>query len=217
MWPSRRSNHVLAGLISTQPRCPPCCIQLHFATISYLRNLAILDQASPVHAVRTSSAKEPHPRLRALDACNHGRKLLHAPHTPTSSKLITAPTQLGRLFHITFDAVLISAFLAGVKRSTGLTYVSLLRLAWSRQTLPRPPTRPEFAVQDKLGKICTAVSPGSDPPETNLTTSPSLKSESISESPSIKKWVEGYLWVGETVLDQSVAIMGASGYFERKR
>nr|POF15542.1 uncharacterized protein CFP56_48737 [Quercus suber] len=74
---------------------------------------------------------------------------------------------LGRLFHITFDAVLISAFLAGVKRSTGLT--------------------------------------------------PSLKSESLTESPSIKKWVENYLWVGETVLDQSVAIMGASGYFERKR
>nr|POF15543.1 uncharacterized protein CFP56_48737 [Quercus suber] len=72
---------------------------------------------------------------------------------------------LGRLFHITFDAVLISAFLAGVKRSTGLT----------------------------------------------------LKSESLTESPSIKKWVENYLWVGETVLDQSVAIMGASGYFERKR
>jgi len=28
---------------------------------------------------------------------------------------------LGRLFHYTFDAVLLSAFLAGVKRSTGLT------------------------------------------------------------------------------------------------
>merc|ERR1711988_1992334 len=33
---------------------------------------------------------------------------------------------LGRLAHYTFDAVLVSAFLAGVKRSTGLTYVSLL-------------------------------------------------------------------------------------------
>jgi hypothetical protein len=28
---------------------------------------------------------------------------------------------LGRLAHFTFDAVLLSAFLAGVKRSTGLT------------------------------------------------------------------------------------------------
>lgn len=29
--------------------------------------------------------------------------------------------QLGRLAHYAFDAVLLSAFLAGVKRSTGLT------------------------------------------------------------------------------------------------
>jgi len=74
---------------------------------------------------------------------------------------------LGRLAHFTFDAVMISAFLAGVRRSTGLT--------------------------------------------------PSLKSDSLSESPSVKKWIENYLWVGETIMDQSVAIMGSSGYFERKR
>ncbi|EGP88348.1 uncharacterized protein MYCGRDRAFT_40412, partial [Zymoseptoria tritici IPO323] len=73
--------------------------------------------------------------------------------------------QLGRLAHYTFDAVLISAFLAGVKRSTGLT----------------------------------------------------LKPDQFSESPSIKKWVENYLWVGETIMDQSVALMGASSYFERRR
>lgn len=30
--------------------------------------------------------------------------------------------QLGRLTHYAFDAILISAFLAGIKRSTGLTY-----------------------------------------------------------------------------------------------
>lgn len=35
--------------------------------------------------------------------------------------------QLGRLAHYTFDAVLISAFLAGVKRSTGLTLVLQMR------------------------------------------------------------------------------------------
>lgn len=35
--------------------------------------------------------------------------------------------QLGRLTHYAFDAVLISAFLAGVRRSTGLTYVILFR------------------------------------------------------------------------------------------
>jgi hypothetical protein len=28
---------------------------------------------------------------------------------------------LGRLVHYTFDAIIVSAFLAGVKRSTGLT------------------------------------------------------------------------------------------------
>ncbi|KAK5110299.1 hypothetical protein LTR62_006152 [Meristemomyces frigidus] len=72
---------------------------------------------------------------------------------------------LGRLAHWTFDAVLISAFLAGVRRSTGLT----------------------------------------------------IKADSMTESPSVKKWVENYLWVGETIMDQSVAIMGSSGYFERKR
>ncbi|QIW97602.1 hypothetical protein AMS68_003120 [Peltaster fructicola] len=72
---------------------------------------------------------------------------------------------LGRLTHYAFDAVLFSAFLAGVRRSTGLT----------------------------------------------------LRSDSFSDSPSIKKWVESYLWVGETVMDQSVALMGSSSYFERKR
>lgn len=72
---------------------------------------------------------------------------------------------LGRLAHYTFDAVLVSAFLAGVKRSTGLT----------------------------------------------------LKPDTFSESPGVKKWIENYLWVGETIMDQSVAIMSSSGYFERKR
>ena len=52
---------------------------------------------------------------------------------------------------------------------------------------------------------------------TLTTASPSLKPETVSESPNIKKWVENYLWVGETIMDQSVALMGASGYFERKR
>ncbi|EMC94472.1 hypothetical protein BAUCODRAFT_149620 [Baudoinia panamericana UAMH 10762] len=74
---------------------------------------------------------------------------------------------LGRLAHWTFDAVLLSAFLAGVRRSTGLT--------------------------------------------------PSLKPDSLSESPGVKKWIENYLWVGESIMDQSVALMSSSGYFERKR
>lgn len=32
----------------------------------------------------------------------------------------------GKLFHLGLDALLISAFLAGVKRSTGLTFVKVL-------------------------------------------------------------------------------------------
>jgi hypothetical protein len=31
----------------------------------------------------------------------------------------------GKLFHLGMDALIISAFLAGVRRSTGLTYVSM--------------------------------------------------------------------------------------------
>ncbi|KAF2675627.1 DUF1748-domain-containing protein [Lentithecium fluviatile CBS 122367] len=75
--------------------------------------------------------------------------------------------QLGKVAHYAFDAVLISAFLAGVRRSTGLT--------------------------------------------------PSVQSEKFTETPGVKKWIDNYLWVGETVMDQSVAIFSSSSYFERKR
>ncbi|KAL1998803.1 hypothetical protein VTN02DRAFT_5548 [Thermoascus thermophilus] len=74
---------------------------------------------------------------------------------------------LGRLTHYAFDAVLISAFLAGIKRSTGLT--------------------------------------------------PSLNSDKLTDNKDIKKWVENYLGVGEWVMDQSVAVLGSSGWFERRR
>jgi hypothetical protein len=74
---------------------------------------------------------------------------------------------LGRVAHYAFDAVLVSAFLAGVRRSTGLTV--------------------------------------------------SVKPEQFSDTPSVKTWVENYLWVGETVMDQSVAFFSSSSYFERKR
>jgi len=72
-----------------------------------------------------------------------------------------------RLTHYAFDAVLISAFLAGIKRSTGLT--------------------------------------------------PSLNSDRITENREIKKWIDKYLGVGEWVMDQSVAVLGSSGWFERRR
>ncbi|PVH88157.1 DUF1748-domain-containing protein [Cadophora sp. DSE1049] len=72
--------------------------------------------------------------------------------------------KLGRLTHYAFDAVLFSAFLAGMKRSTGLTY-----------------------------------------------------KDSITENKDINVWIDKYLGVGEWVMDQSVAIAGSSGWFERKR
>merc|ERR1712225_182547 len=74
---------------------------------------------------------------------------------------------LGRLTHYAFDAVLFSAFLAGMKRSTGLT--------------------------------------------------PSFKKDPITENKDINVWIDKYLGVGEWVMDQSVAIAGSSGWFERKR
>ncbi|KAL2813548.1 hypothetical protein BJX63DRAFT_215351 [Aspergillus granulosus] len=73
----------------------------------------------------------------------------------------------GRITHIAFDAVLISAFLAGVKRSTGLT--------------------------------------------------PSLSTDKITDSKDIKKWIDNYLGVGEWVMDQSIAVLSSTSYFERKR
>ncbi|KAG6073683.1 hypothetical protein E4U31_007608 [Claviceps sp. LM219 group G6] len=75
---------------------------------------------------------------------------------------------VGRLTHYAFDAVLISAFLAGMKRSTGLTL--------------------------------------------------SFKTDQVAgENKEVSKWMEKYLSVGEWVMDQSVAIAGSSGFFERRR
>lgn len=47
--------------------------------------------------------------------------------------------------------------------------------------------------------------------------SPSLNSEKISDNKEVKRWVENYLGVGEWVMDQSVAVLGSSGWFERRR
>ncbi|CAI6335940.1 unnamed protein product [Periconia digitata] len=68
-------------------------------------------------------------------------------------------------FPLTNLRFLVSAFLAGVRRSTGLT----------------------------------------------------VNSERLTEAPSAKKWIDNYLWVGEVLMDQSVAAFSSSPYFERKR
>jgi hypothetical protein len=85
----------------------------------------------------------------------------------------------------------VSAFLAGVRRSTGLTYVSCAPQA----SLPTIHTQSPVLIAD----------------------SPSVKPDQFAETPGVKKWIDNYLWVGETVMDQSVAFFAASSYFERKR
>lgn len=46
----------------------------------------------------------------------------------------------------------------------------------------------------------------------------SLKTDRVSgENKEVTKWVDKYLGVGEWVMDQSVAIAGTSGFFERTR
>ncbi|KAG2419250.1 hypothetical protein HFD88_004045 [Aspergillus terreus] len=89
---------------------------------------------------------------------------------------------LGRLGHYAFDAVLISAFLAGVKRSTAHS------------------TPPIFGWGAR-----------------GVLHSPSLNSDKITDNKDFKKWIDSYLGVGEWVMDQSVAVLGSSSYFERKR
>ena len=46
---------------------------------------------------------------------------------------------------------------------------------------------------------------------------PSFKQDKISESKELKTWVDKYLGMGEWVMDNSIALMGSSGWFERKR
>ncbi|KAI6708913.1 hypothetical protein B2J93_2079 [Marssonina coronariae] len=120
--------------------------------------------------------------------------------------------KLGRLTHYAFDAVLFSAFLAGMKRSTGLTYV---------KTQLIPSTTRASLEQVALEQ---ALYPYRLPSEANLTNQthigdlrPSFKKDSITENKDINVWIDKYLGVGEWVMDQSVAIAGSSGWFERKR
>jgi hypothetical protein len=56
---------------------------------------------------------------------------------------------------------------------------------------------------------------------TKLTRDPSWRSfkrdRVAGENTEVSKWVDKYLGVGEWVMDQSVAIAGSSGWFERNR
>ncbi|KAI0002857.1 DUF1748-domain-containing protein [Xylariaceae sp. FL0662B] len=75
--------------------------------------------------------------------------------------------KLGRLTHYAVDAVLISTILAGMRRSTGLSF--------------------------RTERV------------------------SIGDNKEANKWVEKYLSIGEWVMDQSVAVAGSSGWFQRTR
>ncbi|KAI9784936.1 MAG: hypothetical protein M1816_000572, partial [Peltula sp. TS41687] len=90
-----------------------------------------------------------------------------------------------------------SAFLAGVKRSTGLTYV------YQDPTIKATLSR--FSIRKLILK------------RAQLILSPSLQSDKITENREIKRWIDKYLGVGEWFMDQSVAVLGSSAWFERKR
>ncbi len=80
--------------------------------------------------------------------------------------------------------------------------------------LPYPPSIPVVPGHD-----CTKLRVASQRIQVDELTdhSPSLRSDSLAESPKLRSWIETYLGVGEVIMDQSVAIMSSSGYFERKR
>ncbi|KAL6849705.1 hypothetical protein ACO1O0_009248 [Amphichorda felina] len=47
---------------------------------------------------------------------------------------------------------------------------------------------------------------------------PSFKTDRVSgDNKEMSKWIDKYLGVGEWVMDQSVAIAGTSGFFDRTR
>ncbi|KAF3909267.1 hypothetical protein ABW20_dc0106403 [Dactylellina cionopaga] len=94
---------------------------------------------------------------------------------------------IGKLIHFSVDAVIVSAFLAGVKRSTGLSIID-----------------PEY--------LCHEYSTTSN---CLCFESYSFKTEKI-ESKDFRGVVNRYLDFGEWVMDQSIAVMGTSQYFERK-
>ncbi|TQS35349.1 hypothetical protein Golomagni_04232, partial [Golovinomyces magnicellulatus] len=116
--------------------------------------------------------------------------------------------KIGRLTHYALDAVLISTILAGMRRTTGLTYVCFLLLFPGISVYrERFASIPYWARNN--GLLLLTV-----PNFWSLDTS--LKKDTLSEDKTIKNWLERYLGVGEWVMDQSVAIAGSSGWFERK-
>ena len=71
---------------------------------------------------------------------------------PHDSSYLTYHPQLGRLTHYAFDAVLLSAFLAGVKRSTGLTYVPPSTRTFSAGSDPNIQPQLEIRIFDRIAR-----------------------------------------------------------------
>lgn len=46
---------------------------------------------------------------------------------------------------------------------------------------------------------------------------PSFQTDKITENKDVKKWIDSYLDVGEWVMDKSVAVAAASGWFKHVR
>jgi Fungal protein of unknown function (DUF1748) len=86
---------------------------------------------------------------------------------------------LGRLIHLSIDAVLVSTVLAGISRSSGLQYPFL-------------------------------------PPGCSTNVFFRVKTDNV-ENKEVRSAVTKYLNIGEWVMDQTVAFMSTTSYFERKR
>ncbi|KAJ5709355.1 hypothetical protein N7493_010689 [Penicillium malachiteum] len=91
----------------------------------------------------------------------------------------------------------------------------------SRNYIPSNPTLPIQYILKREPTWLTLLTPA--PPyrsgrvRAGAVHSPSVKTEQISDNKDVKKWIDNYLGVGEWVMDQSVAVMGSSSWFERRR
>ncbi|KAF8165123.1 hypothetical protein B0H34DRAFT_223776 [Crassisporium funariophilum] len=106
---------------------------------------------------------------------------------------------LGKIVHIGFDALLIAAFLAGVKRTTGLTYVF-----------------------DKGGRsfthICVAgLHCRKSRTKTFVNCYDHIWSSVRNLVPSRDEIMPKCIYIGEYTFDFAVVIFGRSSSFERKR
>lgn len=108
---------------SLHNRAPPLLSPHLTPQFRYLRPWRGNQHLAEAHTARKLSLCALHTIRRQAppNQRQHGRMQQHPANARPQAN---GTVQLGRLTHYAFDAVLVSAFLAGVKRSTGLTYVS---------------------------------------------------------------------------------------------